>query len=360
MNRIKKNKKLKVTFLYFFRICVILAMILHLLFSILFFADNIKILGIFNIFSVILYLSLTIYLNYNKDSITLATIITFFEVCLHMLLCIYFIGWQGGFYVYPLCMIPAIYFVTINVLRKEIYGHIIVGLTFIIYQVSKIYAGSRIATFQQEFMYLSEVLYTFNTVSASFLFSFLTYGFLSEMRDIQEDLQCKNKILKNIVNIDTLTGIYNRRGMNEKIKRQIEQFKYDNKVFSIGICDIDNFKRINDTYGHDCGDIILKAIADILINNSKKYNIKVCRWGGEEFLILIKDNILSSNKICESILDDVREYCLNYNDESIKVTMTIGLAEFNNENDKIDKVLKNADINLYKGKSSTKNCVVLN
>lgn len=353
-----KNKKLNITFLLFFRICVFLALIIHIIFSILFFVKGINILGVFNIFSSILYLCLSIYMKNKNNSIVLPVIVTFFEVCVHMLLCIYFIGWEGGFFVYPLCMIPAMYFVTINVLKKDIYGHISIWSIFIIYQGAKIFADSRVALYQENFENISSLIYKLNTLSACFIISFLVYAFLYEMRSIQEDLEQKNKKLNDMANLDMLTGLNNRRSMNEKLKEQISQFNINNKNFCLAICDIDNFKGINDNYGHDYGDIVLKGIADILISNSRKYDIEVSRWGGEEFLILIRSGKSKSIEICQVILDDIRKYSLYYNKTSIKVTMTMGLGEFHIENNDIEKVLKDADINLYKGKSTTKNCIV--
>ena len=354
----KKNKKLKITFLLFFKICISLALVIHTMFSILFFVKGIKFLGIFNIFSSILYLYLSILLNNKNNSITLAVGATFIEVCIHMILCVYFIGWEGGFFVYPLCLIPATYFITINILKKDIYGHILIWSTFIIYQAAKIFADSRVAIYEENFKDISGIVYKINTLSACFIVSFLVYAFLYEMRDIQEDLKEKNKILNDMANLDMLTCINNRRSMNEKLKSEIDKFNIQNNNFCIAICDIDNFKGINDTYGHDCGDMVLKGIADILINNSKKYDIEVSRWGGEEFLILIRSSRKKASEICQNILNDIREHSLEYNNTNIKVTMTIGLGEFNIENNDIEKVLKDADVNLYKGKSTTKNCVV--
>ncbi|WP_317367926.1 GGDEF domain-containing protein [uncultured Tyzzerella sp.] len=301
------------------------------------------------------------YLFYTEKYLVLTTMITFIEVSIHSILCVYFIGWQGGFYVYPLCLIPIIYFVSINILKKSIYGHIMAIATIVNYQLSENLSSNRIALFQEQFKVLDKPIYSFNTISASFLLAFLVCSFLYEMRYIQEDLEEMNEALKNIANIDPLTNISNRRFMNEKIKIQIEEFNKNLELFCIAICDIDNFKNVNDTYGHDCGDLVLKGMADIFIENSKKFNIDICRWGGEEFLILIKNSDINNAKfICEEILKDIRKFEILYKDELVKVTMTFGLSEFSLQNNDIEEVLKEADVNLYKGKSTTKNCVVIN
>ena len=356
----ENNKKINITFLLFFRICILLALVLHLVFSILFFKKGIVFLGWFNIFSCLLYLAVTIYLFLKKEALVFSILVSFLEVHIHMLLCIYFIGWQGGFYVYPLCLIAPIYFVTIIILKKDFLGHLIVFTTFILYQLCKIFADNRIAMYQQSFSDISDIVYKFNTLTACFFIAFLIYGFLYEMRTIQETLKNKNKILNNLANIDVLTGLNNRRSMDLVIKNEIKHFENTNKNFCVAICDIDNFKNINDTYGHDCGDLIIKGIADILTNSKQKYDVEVCRWGGEEFLILIRDDLSKTKDICTEILNNVRNFSLLYNNTNIKVTITIGGSEYNEKNNNIEKVLKNADINLYKGKSSTKDCIVIN
>lgn len=353
-----KLQKQKITFLSSFKVCIGLAAILHFIFSTIFFIKGVSVLVYFNIFSGIMYIFF--YLYFIEKNLILSTIITFIEVSIHSILCVYFIGWQCGFYIYPLCLIPVIYFISINILKKNIYGHILSIVTLLNYQISERVSSSRIAMFQEDFKILDRSLYSFNTICASIFFVYLVYSFLYEMRFIQEDLESKNEILKNIANIDQLTNISNRRCMNENLKVHIEKFNKLKKAFSIAICDIDNFKKINDTYGHDCGDLVLKDIANIFIENSKQYDIDICRWGGEEFLILIKNSdIYTSKVICEKILNDIRQHELAYKDENIKVTMTFGLAEFNLENNDIERVLKQADVNLYKGKSTIKNCVVI-
>ena len=356
-NKLKKKKRIKFTFINTFRIAISGAATLHLLFLIIFIIKGVTPLIIFNIFSVMLLIFFSTY--YIKRNPVLSTIISFIEVSSQTLVCTYYIGWDSGFYVYPLCMVPIIYFVSISILKKDSYGHIAVLMTFLIYQLSKIFADSRIAEYQEAFLPINEMLYKFNTLNASFIFAFLMYAFLSEMRDTQEALEDRNQVLNNIANIDMLTGIYNRRYMTNKLIQEVEKFKKDKKVFSIAICDIDDFKKINDTYGHDCGDIFLKEIANILKTAKNKYDIEICRWGGEEFLILSKNNLYDTKEICEIILKQVRSYSLVYNEKVLKATMTIGISEFDMNNNDIEKVLKIADVNLYKGKAGNKDCIVI-
>lgn len=357
---IKKNiSKIDLDFLTSFRICIFTAIILHIVFFVIFFIKDIKLLMFFNIFSIFLYIIIFKYLI--EKYLVISSIITFFEVSIHSTLCIYLIGWKGGFYVYPLCIIPVIYFISINILKKDLYGHIMVIVTLVDYQLLKTFSDSRLALYEYKFKELDKILYNFNTICASIFFVFLVHAFLSEMRHIQEDLENMNEAFKNMANIDPLTNISNRRCMDEKINLEIKKANCLKSGFCIAICDIDNFKKINDTYGHDCGDLVLKGISNILKENSTIFNIEICRWGGEEFLILLKNsNIKMAEDICEKILNDIRNYNLLYGNYNIKITMTIGISEFNSQNNNITEVLRIADMNLYKGKKGTKNCIITN
>lgn len=356
--KINSLKTTNITFLQALNIAMSLAATLHIIFIVLFIIKDVMFLAIFNVFSFILYLFLILY--YSKINLVKTTILIFIEVFLHSTLCIYLVGLKSGFYVYPLCLIPIVYYVSINIVKKELYGHIVVILCILNYKFAKYFLGSLVyPKYMSNILDIQTKLYVFNLFCASSLFIFLTYAFLKEMNDIQENLQSANEMLKNIVNIDPLTNISNRRSIDEKLKETIEEFQRYKKSFSIAICDVDNFKCVNDTYGHDCGDIVLKNISDVLKQSSETFNIEVCRWGGEEFFILLKNyDLESSRNICEKILNDIRELEIFYDDNKIKVTMTFGVAEFSVQNNDLEQVLKIADNNLYKGKKSTKNCIV--
>ena len=120
--------------------------------------------------------------------------------------------------------------------------------------------------------------------------------------------------------------------------------------------DIDNFKKVNDTYGHDFGDEVLKAVAAALKKSTRDDDV-VCRWGGEEFLIAINGNRKITIDVAERMRTAVSEIRIPAGNDVISVTMTFGVTEsipgFN-----ADKLVGIADENLYKGKTSGKNKVV--
>lgn len=148
--------------------------------------------------------------------------------------------------------------------------------------------------------------------------------------------------LSNVVNIDPLTGLYNRR--------ILERIRDCNIAL---MCDIDNFKEINDTYGHDVGDYVIKNIGSVLHENTR-INDYVCRLGGDEFFIGFTnceyDFILER---CEKIKKEINDRIKLPNHT---VTISIGIA-LNKENESITSLMKKADEALYTSKNNGKNQV---
>lgn len=155
---------------------------------------------------------------------------------------------------------------------------------------------------------------------------------------------------------DHLTGLFNRRGFYENMT-------FNNESVGIAIIDIDNFKNVNDTYGHDNGDEVLKAVANAMSSNVRDSDIAV-RWGGEEFFLLFKNiekNLFLErlNKIRKEIEKNDFEHL--YSCKGLKVTISVGAYHgIINDIEKFNLCLSNADKNLYYAKNHGKNQVVLN
>ena len=164
------------------------------------------------------------------------------------------------------------------------------------------------------------------------------------------------KSLRKLVEQDALTGINNRRYGDRFLVETQKKCLESGMNFSVAIADIDHFKRVNDTYGHECGDKVLYEIASILKNGMLGKGF-VARWGGEEFLLVFdKDNVDDAYKYLEVIMDSVREKEIIYGDVILKVTMTCGITE--GTDDPIDTILKKADNKLYEGKQNGRNKIV--
>jgi len=159
-----------------------------------------------------------------------------------------------------------------------------------------------------------------------------------------------NKKLENLSYIDQLTTVYNRHKLDEITRNK--KFILDNKDISLLILDVDFFKHINDTYGHDNGDLVLKELAGILKSNIRSDDILI-RWGGEEFLIILYNcNETQAIKVAEKIRRKVEQY----NGKVCKLTVSIGVSMYKEVNYR--DTIREADKALYKAKNSGRNKVV--
>ncbi len=140
-----------------------------------------------------------------------------------------------------------------------------------------------------------------------------------------------------------MTNLWNRRYLYTRLKDEMKRLK-QNKVLSLAIIDIDNFKRINDTFGHLFGDKVLIEMACILQKNLRKNDI-VARWGGEEFIIVLPKTDVKGAKI---VFERIRKIIENY-DFGCKITVSGGIA-FVGEDIEVDKLIGMADEALYEAK----------
>ena len=180
-----------------------------------------------------------------------------------------------------------------------------------------------------------------------------------------KELEAKNEKLNvTLAKIETaamtdfLTGLSNRWCMTKRVKAEAARLAQNKGKATLILGDIDNFKRINDTYGHDCGDLVLKDVANIMSSVLREEDA-IARWGGEEFLLMLPDIDLTGGMIvAERIRTGIEAANFHYDEKSLSVTITLGVAELD-RNLGFDESIKNADEALYKGKSMSKNCVIL-
>ncbi len=172
----------------------------------------------------------------------------------------------------------------------------------------------------------------------------------------QIKLEKANKQLDELSRIDPLTSISNRRDILEKIEYETLRFERNKKVFSLVMGDIDNFKAVNDNYGHECGDYVLKALVATIISSLRKQDI-VARWGGEEFILLLPETNIEGGRIAaEKVRSNISQNKFFYNKKRIPITITFGVTEYSNGKD-VNNCIKEADSALYKGKSKGRNRV---
>ncbi len=186
---------------------------------------------------------------------------------------------------------------------------------------------------------------------------------ISSLQQVNSEIRVKNIKLEQIMNkfrvastTDYLTGIYNKRYALETFKKHIADDKHNLGPFSVIIADIDSFKSINDTYGHVCGDYILKSVVNTLRSSLREGDL-FCRWGGEEFLFLLPyATVQNAQVFAERMRQLIKQtsFCCDYSE--ISVTITLGIAEYSHELG-IEGTIKKADEALYEGKRNGKNQV---
>ena len=159
---------------------------------------------------------------------------------------------------------------------------------------------------------------------------------------------------KNKAYNDALTGIPNRMAFDERINQEYKRWqRYDNKL-SLCLVDIDKFKNVNDTYGHKAGDIVLRTVAEKCVAKVRKSDF-FCRYGGEEFaLILPETNLSAAITVAETLRQNIEACSFQYGDQNVPITISCGLAEFKGK-DNLDSIFKRADKALYKAKETGRN-----
>lgn len=162
--------------------------------------------------------------------------------------------------------------------------------------------------------------------------------------------------LEKFVNYDTLTHLLNRRSMDGYLQRAYKKAGTGKSTFCLLLMDIDNFKKVNDTYGHECGDEVLRTVSNIVSCGVDK-NDSVFRWGGEEILVLLNAEEYKAVFIADRIRKEIEKTVIKYKDDSLSVTVTIGVAPYRST-DTIQEMMDKADKCLYYGKTHGKNQIV--
>ena len=200
---------------------------------------------------------------------------------------------------------------------------------------------------------LMEALHLANIFISSFVLLFISVAYMMYRAYIEFQLIDQRETFKRLASIDPLTDLYNRRAMNENIRAIRRNSASPRSKYVIGIGDIDNFKKINDTYGHDIGDKVLVYVSELLKNNIPEGGY-AARWGGEEFLFVIPESDIEAGvDFTEKIHTALRAHLFDIEDCLFGVTMTFGVSE-GIPTDKIDSVITHADKRLYKGKNNGK------
>ncbi len=180
------------------------------------------------------------------------------------------------------------------------------------------------------------------------------------LREVAPVIEAKSYMekLKRQSLVDQLTGVYNRRFLEELAPKIMAYVSRKNIIVGVLMIDIDFFKQVNDQYGHSVGDAVLKKVASVIKNSVRQSDI-VVRYGGEEFLVILIDVAQDESvKVAEKIRERVEKTAIATEGVTLKKTVSIGVSEFPTDGEKFWQCIKYADIALYKAKESGRNKVV--
>lgn len=315
----------------------------HLTLIPLFFSLDLKFLSFVNIFSFLIWL-VAWWVNRNgKHDLAIALMIC--EVVLHTILVVPTMGWHAGFQYYLIGTIPFSLFSTKFKGRLIVLVSIGLCLTF-----TSLDAFTH-DTIQSLIPAVHIKIINYMNIVISFAaIGIISYYFRVASLTLEHELEL-------LAHTDSLTGLYNRHRMQDLLEHQTAMFLRNRSKFTLIIVDIDHFKKINDTYGHFCGDFVLSEVASFMKKNLRKGDV-LARWGGEEFLILLPDTDINGARImAENIRKAIANKQFHLAGESFSVTMTFGLAQHEIDRS-IEDSLKQADNALYEGKEAGRNRVM--
>jgi diguanylate cyclase (GGDEF)-like protein len=175
----------------------------------------------------------------------------------------------------------------------------------------------------------------------------------------EEELEKSIETLNKKLVVDELTGIYNRRFINERLPADIFFASMNNTRLSLIMIDVDNFKNINDRYSHMAGDLVLKEVSNIMVSSIRKNIDWAARFGGDEFLICLNGaNAEAASRIAEAIRQRAEKTAVEYNGNNIKISLSIGIYTIDGEDITAEELLRLADMNMYEAKKLGKNTIV--
>ncbi|MEM7738581.1 MAG: diguanylate cyclase [Deinococcota bacterium] len=175
-----------------------------------------------------------------------------------------------------------------------------------------------------------------------------------ELQRTQAELEASNRELARLSVQDSLTHLYNRRYLDENLRSVYSRARRYGKSLSLMVCDIDNFKQVNDTFSHEVGDKVIQAVADMLQTRVRDADI-VARYGGEEFVVVFPETLVNNAAIvCERIRKQVEQHPWQNLADDLAVTLSMGLSG-NITFDNHEKMLADADKKMYESKVGGKN-----
>lgn len=322
------------------------------------------VLYVVNFISIILYLYAGLVLV-KSEKYFIIYLLSYVEIITSSVLASLLAGWNWGFMAYVLALAPVAFYLSYSLpeFKKSLQLPFLLAYVAACIYIVTIFLCDAFEPIYTERKYDADltVANAFNSFVAFTMLILFSIFFVIEIRRNEVHLESQNTTLQAVSSKDPLTGLLNRRSMDIHLSTAMDIAKTKGHRFSLILGDIDNFKRVNDTYGHNVGDEILINVSNAITSNIPE-GAQVCRWGGEEILILIYGTDTEAVPIAEkmryAIENSVTYTEIDKQDIPIRVTMTFGVVEYV-PGYSISKLVSMADDNLYKGKANGKNQVVV-
>ncbi|MCR5341462.1 MAG: GGDEF domain-containing protein [Saccharofermentans sp.] len=327
--------------------------LVHATLAVIFLIADVIELVQFNIVSVIIYVFCFILCRSGHILPVYASIIL--EVTIYSVVSTYYVGLRCGTYCFLFSIIPIIIYFGSSLFKgsQRLGVAIMLILNFLMFAVLYVsfFEAAPVYNVPRGIMLILVILSALAMVLSTMFYNAM-YIFSSENQ--VNILEKKNRQLSAVAHEDALTSILNRRGFLPLVRDLMEE---PGNHFIIAFCDLDDFKRINDSYGHEAGDEVLKHVATMI--KRELPGCDICRWGGEEFVILLNGcDMLTAKGQVERLRKSIESNPTSFFGKNIFVTTTIGLEENKDIYSIPEDIIKVADARMYYGKQHGKNILV--
>jgi diguanylate cyclase (GGDEF)-like protein len=249
-------------------------------------------------------------------------------------------------------------YLTFSILLSSILLPTYITIIFAIIQITGLILVLIISPATPSFNWFSFLDYVVLTSVFSILANSIIQGNMKQIESQTRQLALNEARLQELSIRDYLTHLFNRRYLEETLEREIQRATRLQHPLAIIMLDVDQFKQINDSFGHPAGDNVLIELSKFFAEQVRPYDI-VCRYGGDEFVLILPD---TSREVIKGRAEYLREKVMSLtipNENPITITISVGVAIFPDNGSNGEMILKSADIALYKAKHNGGNCVVM-
>ncbi|MDO4943933.1 MAG: GGDEF domain-containing protein [Ruminococcus sp.] len=326
----------------------------HVIYVIMFHIMGVTIMERYNYFSVAFYVCLLFFITKSESSMDKFVYYALAEIVVHACLGIYCTGWGKGFAMFMLFIVPIPFYMP---LKKWLLPYLLSFVDMVIFVVMKLFMTGREGVYTLESDALENTVYLINMLFGFIIILYISSIYMFGREITNYKITAKNESLQKLASVDPLTQLFNRRAMMDFLRMIQNTSAQAGKSYVIGLGDVDDFKHVNDTYGHYTGDEVLRRASKIMAEcvPSEGY---ICRWGGEEFLFAVPSSDCAAGvRYADKIRTRIGSEVFHTDKGDFSVTLTMGVCEVAAGED-FEHYITVADNRLYKGKTSGKNCVV--